>query len=52
VVNRAARAQSVAKTGEILVTSAVRNRIGGVISGRGHDYMLKGFREPVTLFQA
>lgn len=52
VVNRAARAQSVAKTGEILVTSEVRNRTGGVISGGGHDYMLKGFREPVTLFHA
>ena len=52
VVNRAARAQSVAKTGEILVTSEVRNRIGGVISDGGHDYVLKGFREPVTLFYA
>ena len=52
VVNRAARAQSVAKTGEILVTSEVRNRIGGVISDGGHDYVLKGFREPVTLFHA
>ncbi len=52
VVNRAARAQSVAKTGEILVTSEVRNRIGGVISDGGHDYELKGFREPVTLFHA
>jgi class 3 adenylate cyclase len=52
VVNRAARAQSVAKTGEILVTSEVRNRIGGVISDGGHDYVLKGFPEPVTLFHA
>jgi adenylate cyclase len=52
VVNRAARVQSVAKTGEILVTSEVRNRTGGMISGSGHDYMLKGFREPVTLFHA
>lgn len=51
VVNRAARAQSVAKTGEILVTSQVRDRTGGVISGGGHDYILKGFREPITLFR-
>ncbi|MGH6776962.1 MAG: adenylate/guanylate cyclase domain-containing protein [Bradyrhizobium sp.] len=51
VVNRAARAQSVAKTGEILVTSQVRDRAGGVIDGGGHDYVLKGFREPITLFR-
>jgi class 3 adenylate cyclase len=52
VVNRAARAQSVAKTGEILVTSEVRNRTGDVISDSGHDYTLKGFREPISLFRA
>lgn len=52
VVNRAARAQSVAKTGEILVTSEVRNRTGDAISGGGHDYTLKGFQEPITLFRA
>ena len=51
VVNRAARAQAVAKTGEILVTTAVRNRTGGVISGDGNDHILKGFREPITLFR-
>ena len=51
VVNRAARAQAVAKTGEILVTSAVRNRTGGVISSDGNDHILKGFREPITLFR-
>lgn len=52
LVNRAARAQAVAKTGEILVTSAVRDRTGGVISGDGNDHILKSFREPITLFLA
>jgi adenylate cyclase len=52
VVNRAARAQAVAKAGEILVTSAVRDRTGGAISGDGHDHILKGFQEPTTLFHA
>jgi adenylate cyclase len=45
-------AQAVAKTGEILVTSAVRDRTGGVISRDGNDHILKGFREPITLFRA
>lgn len=52
VVNRAARAQAVAKAGEILVTSAVRDRTAGAISGEGHDHALKGFQEPTTLFHA
>jgi adenylate cyclase len=52
VVNRAARAQATAKTGEILVTSAVRGRTGGVISSDGNDHILKGFLEPITLFRA
>lgn len=52
VVNRAARAQSVAKSGEILVTSAVRDRTGGMIGGAGSDHILKGFQHPVTLFSA
>lgn len=46
------RGQAVAKTGEILVTSAVRDRTGGVISGDGNDHILKSFREPITLFLA
>ena len=51
VVNRAARAQSAAKSGEILVTSAVRDRTGDLISSSsGSDYLLKGFPQPVTLF--
>lgn len=52
VVNRAARAQSAAKPGEILVTSAVRDRATGMISDGGRDYTLKGFSEPVMLFSA
>jgi len=52
VVNRAARVQTAAKPGEILVTSAVRDRAPGAISGSGQDYTLKGFAEPVTLFAA
>ncbi|WP_024519455.1 adenylate/guanylate cyclase domain-containing protein [Bradyrhizobium sp. Tv2a-2] len=50
VVNRAARAQTVAKPGEILVTSAVRERTADMIRGDGRDYALKGFGMPVTLF--
>ena len=50
VVNRAARAQTAAKPGGILVTSAVRDRAPGAISGNGQDFALKGFVEPVRLF--
>ena len=52
VVNRAARAQAAAKPGEILVTSAVRDRAFDMIGDAGRDYTLKGFAEPVTLFSA
>ncbi len=52
VVNRAARAQAAAKAGEILVTSAVRDRAADMISGGGREYTLKGFAERVTLFSA
>ena len=52
VVNRAARAQAAAKPGEILVTAAVRDRSGGLVSGEGRDFSLKGFDQPVTLFAA
>jgi len=52
VVNRAARVQAAAKPGEILVTSAVRDRSGGMVSGEGRDFSLKGFDRPVTLFAA
>lgn len=52
VVNRAARAQAAARSGEILVTSAVRERSAGMVSGEGRDFSLKGFEQPVTLFAA
>lgn len=52
VVNRAARVQAVAKSGEILVTTAVRDRTRDMITATGSDYALKGFDQPVTLFSA
>ncbi|QOZ34360.1 adenylate/guanylate cyclase domain-containing protein [Bradyrhizobium sp. CCBAU 53421] len=52
VVNRAARAQAAAKSGEILVTTAVRDRTRDMITAAGSDYTLKGFDQPVTLFPA
>ncbi|WP_338687946.1 adenylate/guanylate cyclase domain-containing protein [Bradyrhizobium sp. 26S5] len=52
VVNRAARAQAAAKSGEILVTTAVRERTGDMITAAGSDHALKGFDQPVRLFPA
>ncbi|OKO68195.1 adenylate/guanylate cyclase domain-containing protein [Bradyrhizobium sp. NAS96.2] len=52
VVNRAARAQAAAKSGEILVTAAVRDRTRDMITAAGSDFTLKGFDQPVTLFPA
>lgn len=52
VVNRAARAQAAAKSGEILVTAAVRDRTGDMVTAAGADYRLKGFDQPTTLFSA
>jgi adenylate cyclase len=52
VVNRAARAQAAAKSGEILVTAAVRDRAGGMISGEGREFSLKGFAQAVKPFAA
>jgi adenylate cyclase len=52
VVNRAARAQSAAKSGEILVTASVRDRTGVMIAGGGTEHTLKGFEDPVSLFRA
>lgn len=50
IVNRAARVQAAAKSGQILVTRAVREQAGELVSGPGSDYALKGFAEPLTLF--
>ena len=52
VVNRAARVQAAAKSGQILVTKAVRDRAAEMVPGVGSDYSLKGFNEPLTLFAA
>ncbi len=53
VVNTAARAQSAAETGEILVTRAVCERVGrDVVGGEGREYRLKGFETPVQLYAA
>lgn len=52
VVNRAARAQAAAKSGEILVTSAVRERSGDMVTDAGREYSLKGFERPVPLYAA
>ncbi|WP_283805053.1 adenylate/guanylate cyclase domain-containing protein [Afipia sp. Root123D2] len=52
VVNRAARAQAAAKSGEILVTGAVRDRAGDLVAADGKDYALKGFDQSVRLFPA
>jgi adenylate cyclase len=51
VVNAAARAQSAAEAGQILVTQAVYDRAGGTVVGcEGRDYPLKGFDVPMRLF--
>jgi adenylate cyclase len=52
VVNRAARAQAAAKSGEILVTAAVRDRSSGMVDDEGRDFSLKGFEQPVRLVAA
>jgi adenylate cyclase len=53
VVNTAARAQSVARGGQILVTTAVRDRCGGdIIHDRGNSYDLKGLAALVELYDA
>ncbi len=52
VVNRAARVQAAARSGEILVTSMVRDRAGDMVAGVGTEHALKGFQQPVTLFAA
>jgi class 3 adenylate cyclase len=51
VVNTAARAQTAAQPGQILVTQAVRDRSGTPLAGsEGRLYALKGITEPVELY--
>lgn len=53
VVNTAARAQSVALAGEVLVTRAVRDRSGSSLAAsEGRLYPLKGLADPVELYTA
>jgi class 3 adenylate cyclase len=53
VVNTAARAQSAAQAGQILVTRTVRDRSGPVLAAAtGRLYPLKGFTEPIELYAA
>jgi adenylate cyclase len=53
VVNTAARAQSAAQAGGILVTQAVYDRAGrDVVGSEGREYHLKGFETPVRLYTA
>src|SRR4030095_8018732 len=47
VVTTAARAQSVARAGHILVTEAVRNSCKDMVSGNGKKYELKGLATPI-----
>jgi adenylate cyclase len=52
VVNTASRVQSAARPGEILVTQAVYDALGGsgLTDQAGAEYSLKGFDSPVTLY--
>lgn len=53
VVNTAARAQGVAEAGEILVTEAVRARVGEMLPDAvARSYELKGFDKPMMLYRA
>jgi class 3 adenylate cyclase len=53
VVNTAARAQTAAEAGQILVTRAVRDRCGSALAGsEGRPYSLRGLSEPAELYAA
>lgn len=53
VVNTAARAQSAARAGQILVTGTVRDRCDkDIVRGDGSSYNLKGLAAPVELYDA
>ena len=53
VVNTAARAQSAARPGQILVTGTVRDRCGkDAVFGHGTPYDLKGLAAPIDLYDA
>lgn len=49
---RAVTVDATVKSGEVLITSAVRDRSAGMAAGAGREFSLKGFVQPVTLFAA
>jgi len=52
-VNTAARAQTAARAGQILVTGTVRDRCEkGIVFGEGRQYDLKGLATPIELYDA
>ena len=53
VVNTAARVQAAAVPGEVLVTEAMRERVGDALGdSAAKPYELKGFDQPVMLYRA
>jgi class 3 adenylate cyclase len=53
VVNTAARAQSAAGAGQILVTGTVHQRAPAELgASRSAEYQLKGFDHPIELYAA
>jgi adenylate cyclase len=53
VVNTAARAQSIAHAGQILITANVRDRCEkDMVCGEGMRFNLRGFAKPVELYDA
>jgi adenylate cyclase len=53
VVNTAARIQAAAEAGEILVTEAIRDRVGDDLQNPvARPYELKGFNKPIVLYRA
>jgi len=53
VVNTAARVQAAAEPGEILVTEAMRERVGDALGNNvAKPYELKGFDQPIMLYRA
>jgi hypothetical protein len=53
VVNTAARTQSAAEAGQILVTEDVCRSVGADLAGvESREYRLKGFDDPIRLYAA
>ena len=53
VVNTAARTQTAAEAGQILVTEDVCRSVGAELAGvESREYRLKGFDDPIRLYAA